>query len=146
MALGPGIYDDLCTYLCTHVRTAAKADAAIVIVLGGARGNGFSCQADAVTTARLPELLDNVAAQIRASMRSVAGPMPGDHVMVKDDLPEANSVTVGRCSNPTCRHVHVLLLDEAGEPMAEFVAPDGFAERLVEVERKIAGEVQGGVQ
>lgn len=38
MALGPGKYDDLCTY----VREKAKAEGAIVIVYGGERGQGFS--------------------------------------------------------------------------------------------------------
>jgi hypothetical protein len=61
MPLGPGKYDDLCTY----VREKAKADAAIVIVVGGPKGHGFSCQADLLTTAALPELLETLAKQIR---------------------------------------------------------------------------------
>jgi len=63
MALGPGKYDDLCTY----VREQAKADGALVIVINGTRGVGFSCQADLQTTLLLPELLENIAKQIRES-------------------------------------------------------------------------------
>lgn len=61
MALGPGKYDDL----CTMVREQTEAAGTLVIVLGGNRGSGFSCQADALTTLRLPELLENIAKQIR---------------------------------------------------------------------------------
>lgn len=69
MALGPGNYDDLCTYVREH----ANADGALVIVLGGAKGNGFSCQADAATTLTLPGLLESIAAQIRESGPFMAG-------------------------------------------------------------------------
>ena len=63
MALGPGIYDDLCTL----VRDQAGATAAIVIVIGGPAGTGFSCQADARTLLALPDILEKIAAQIRES-------------------------------------------------------------------------------
>lgn len=62
MAAGPGKYDDL----CTMVREKAQAQCAIVIVIGGVNGSGFSCQADLLTTARLPDILENMAAEIRA--------------------------------------------------------------------------------
>lgn len=42
MAIGPGKYDDL----CTHVRTAANAGGAVVVVFAGDKGTGFSCQLD----------------------------------------------------------------------------------------------------
>lgn len=59
--IGPGKYDDL----CTTVRKKAKARGAIVIVLGGNKGNGFSCQADLASTLMLPDLLETLAKQIR---------------------------------------------------------------------------------
>ena len=40
MPIGPGKYDDLCTY----VREKAHAQMAIVIIVGGDKGEGFSCQ------------------------------------------------------------------------------------------------------
>ncbi len=40
MPIGKGKYDDLCTY----VREKSKANAALVIVLGGEHGPGFSMQ------------------------------------------------------------------------------------------------------
>lgn len=61
MAIGPGKYDDICTY----VRIETKARAAIVIVFDGVEGFGFSCQADVRTTAALPDILERMAAQIR---------------------------------------------------------------------------------
>jgi len=62
MTIGPGKYDDLCTI----VREKAKAKGAIVIVIGGDRGGGFSCQFDdLVMMEMVPELLEGVAQQIR---------------------------------------------------------------------------------
>ena len=63
MAIGPGKYDDL----CTKVREEAKAEGALVIILNGSKGSGFSCQADLVTSLKLPELLEHIAEQIRKS-------------------------------------------------------------------------------
>lgn len=61
MTLGPGKYDDL----CTMVREKAKAAGVLLIVLGGEKGPGFSCQADIKTTMELPDLLEYIAKQIR---------------------------------------------------------------------------------
>lgn len=63
MAIGPGKYDDL----CTHVREQSGAAGVVVIVLGGKRGSGFSCQADLPTTLALPEMLETIAREIRES-------------------------------------------------------------------------------
>ena len=68
MPIGPGKYDDL----ATKVRELAgispdNPGGVIVIVVGGDKGNGFSCQADLVTTLGLPDLLEMVAKQIRES-------------------------------------------------------------------------------
>jgi hypothetical protein len=65
MTIGPGRYDDLCTYVATHA-DIRPGGAAIVIILGGKHGAGFSCQANPLTMALLPDLLETVAAQIRA--------------------------------------------------------------------------------
>lgn len=62
MALGPGKYDDLATY----VREQAKASGAMVIVIDGRLGSGFSVQADLAALIALPDLLEHMAAQIRA--------------------------------------------------------------------------------
>jgi len=69
MPLGPGKYDDLCTTV--YKRAGIKGEGGvIVLVLGGNKGNGFSCQADAVTTLALPEMLESLAKQIRDSLRA----------------------------------------------------------------------------
>lgn len=63
--IGPGKYDALCTL----VRRKAKAQAAIVIVIEGSKGSGFSVQAEFTDLAlmlRLPEILESMAADIRA--------------------------------------------------------------------------------
>jgi hypothetical protein len=67
MALGPGKYDDICTMVTEQVGTGERGGGVIVIVLGGNRGNGFSCQADLRTTLLLPDMLEEVARQIRES-------------------------------------------------------------------------------
>lgn len=60
--LGAGKYDQLCTY----VREQAGAQGALLLVLGGTKGPGFSLQADLVTTLRLPAILRDLADQIEA--------------------------------------------------------------------------------
>jgi hypothetical protein len=66
MALGPGKYDDLCTLVRQQLGfTETTGGGVLLIVLGGPDGNGFACQADLPTTLRLPDLLENIAAQIR---------------------------------------------------------------------------------
>lgn len=57
MALGPGKYDALCTY----VRETAKAEGAAVIVWGGIEGQGFSVQASVDQLEKLPAILRNMA-------------------------------------------------------------------------------------
>jgi hypothetical protein len=66
MALGPGKYDDVCTL--ARAEAGMKPDDAggvVVIVIGGKHGNGFSVQADFITTLKLPDLLEAVAKEIR---------------------------------------------------------------------------------
>jgi hypothetical protein len=65
MSRGPGKYDDLCTL----VRTRTLARGAIVIVLDGVKGSGFSVQADEEITRHLPELLEEMIPQIRQSLK-----------------------------------------------------------------------------
>lgn len=69
MAFGPGKYDDL----CTDVRLKTHAHGVLLIVLGGDKGTGFSCQATAATTLALPDLLEDVARQIRQDGIAGAG-------------------------------------------------------------------------
>lgn len=65
MPIGPGKYDDL----CTKVREEAKATAALVIILGGNKGRGFSVQTeDFLVVAKLPAILRNVANQIEETL------------------------------------------------------------------------------
>jgi len=61
MSLGPGKYDPLCTY----VREVAEARGAIVIVIDGNEGGGFSVQGDLATQHALPEILEYIARVIR---------------------------------------------------------------------------------
>jgi len=61
MTVGAGKYDRLCTI----VREEAGAAGALVLVIDGEKGSGFSVQADIATQMRLPELLESIARQIR---------------------------------------------------------------------------------
>lgn len=67
MALGPGKYDDVCTMVAEQVGVGVQGGGVIVIVFGGNKGSGFSCQADLPTTLALPDVLEQVAKQIRES-------------------------------------------------------------------------------
>lgn len=69
MTMGPGRYDDV----CTKARELAKAKGTLLIVLDGEKGNGFSCQADLKTMSQVPDILENIARQIRADMSMTNG-------------------------------------------------------------------------
>lgn len=60
MAIGPGKYDDLCTY----VREQAKATGAIVIVFDGEHGQGFSVQLPPWALHKIASVLRHVAREI----------------------------------------------------------------------------------
>lgn len=66
MPVGAGKYDDLCT------EAAKKTDAkgVIMIVLDGEKGSGFSIHATFEILIKLPELLENVAKQIRDDLEN----------------------------------------------------------------------------
>lgn len=66
MPLGPGKYDDLCEYVRQQAGVVGiEAQAAIVIVIGGSRGSGFSVKSDPVTIIHLPQILKAVAEQMK---------------------------------------------------------------------------------
>lgn len=66
MALGPGRYDDLCTLVRERVGLTDMAGGGVIIMVVGDEGrSGFSCQADLATMRALPDLLEEVARQIR---------------------------------------------------------------------------------
>jgi hypothetical protein len=69
MTFGPGKYDDLCTFVADQAGIPVTGGAAIVIIVGGNRGSGFSIQADLRTTLSMPDMLESIAAQIRADMK-----------------------------------------------------------------------------
>ena len=67
--IGAGKYDAACTL----IRVVTKAQGVLVIVINGYDGSGFSCQADLVTTRSIPDILENIAAQIRRDGVVAAG-------------------------------------------------------------------------
>ena len=69
MAFGPGKYDDVCTMVSKRVGITDRGGGVVVIVLGGNKGNGFSCQADLRTTLLLPDMLEEIARQIRSDTK-----------------------------------------------------------------------------
>lgn len=66
MPIGPGKYDDLCTY----VRETAKAESVVVLVFHGESGDGFSVQATPGVIMSLPGILRNCAQQIEDSLKA----------------------------------------------------------------------------
>lgn len=67
MAMGPGKYDDICTMVTKQVGISELGGGVAVIVMGGNKGNGFAVQADLRTTLMLPDILEEMAKQIRES-------------------------------------------------------------------------------
>lgn len=66
MPVGAGKYDDL----CTEAREKTKATGAILIIIDGEKGSGFSVQGDLEILIKLPFLLENVAKQIRDDLEN----------------------------------------------------------------------------
>ena len=67
MTLGPGKYDDMCEYVAAHAGIGESGGGVVVMVVGGNKGSGFSVKADIRTTMGLPDLLEYVAREIRAT-------------------------------------------------------------------------------
>ncbi len=66
MTWGPGKYDELCSLVREKAGiNAGEGGGVVVIVLGGNKGNGFSCQADPLMTMMLPEILERVVMDMR---------------------------------------------------------------------------------
>lgn len=63
MAEGKGMYDDL----CTEVRESANAEGAIVIVVNGDVGSGFSMQMPEHMKGVVAGVLEHVAEQLRGT-------------------------------------------------------------------------------
>ena len=66
MAVGPGKYDALTSI----VRKRAAAKGAIVMVIDGRHGSGFSVQATTEVTAQLPRLLRVIADRIEQDINA----------------------------------------------------------------------------
>lgn len=70
MTAGAGKYDDI----CTQARVAAHAEVAIVVIINGERGSGFSVQThDPALLERLPDMLDFISVQLRADISQGGG-------------------------------------------------------------------------
>jgi len=69
MPIGPGKYDDLCSY----ARDVAEAGATILIILGGKHGSGFSIQAPPEFVLVLPKLLRKMADEIEDDFVTAKG-------------------------------------------------------------------------
>lgn len=63
MAFGPGKYDPE----CTELREKIKAHGVLLMVFGGVKGDGFSCQASPEITLSLPQILRCIANDIEES-------------------------------------------------------------------------------
>lgn len=61
MAVGPGIYDDICTV----VRELTNAEAVVIIVGSGTRGSGFSIQLNADHPAGTKRILEAIVESLR---------------------------------------------------------------------------------
>jgi hypothetical protein len=110
MAIGPGKYDDACTL----VRTMLGARGVLLVVLDGIHGNGFACQTDPEVLARLPELLDQLSADLRQT-RDHDLSMPTfrierdrrDHQCITCQLCEARSYHPNDILNRYCGRCHL---------------------------------------
>jgi hypothetical protein len=65
MPAGPGKYDAACTV----ARLTTKATGAVLIVLDGVHGSGFSCQMPYELSLTLPTMLRHMADEVEASLK-----------------------------------------------------------------------------
>lgn len=63
--IGPGKYDDLCTY----VREKSEAQGALILIINGNKGLGFSCQMTLPDVLALPAMLRAMADEIEADQK-----------------------------------------------------------------------------
>jgi hypothetical protein len=70
VTLGAGKYD----HLATGVREAARAEGVVVIIIKGDFGTGFSVQGSLELTAKLPDVLEYMAQQIREDLAGHISP------------------------------------------------------------------------
>jgi hypothetical protein len=66
--IGPGKYDDE----TTRVRQATQAEAVVLIVIGGNKGEGFAVQAPLRVTLALPEMLRDIADKMEADIKVIS--------------------------------------------------------------------------
>jgi len=71
MALGHGKYDEICTRLREELGITEESGGVVLIVVGGNRGSGFSAQCDLATTKVLPDILEQVAKQMRVDVLGI---------------------------------------------------------------------------
>lgn len=62
----PGKYDDICTV----ARNKAKANGAVLIIIDGNKGSGFSVQLPLSHLLSLPAMLETMAKEIRLDLQS----------------------------------------------------------------------------
>jgi len=66
MAVGKGRYDEI----CEAVREETGAFGAILLIMDGDRGNGFSVQVPPEVLGRVPELLQHLADAIQEEVKA----------------------------------------------------------------------------
>lgn len=71
MTQGAGKYDSL----CTGVRIASSAEGVVLIVINGYEGSGFSVQGPEIVLSTLPDMLEEMAKEIRRDLTAKRGPL-----------------------------------------------------------------------
>ena len=73
--IGPGKYDDA----CTAARVVANAEVAIVMIINGDKGSGFSVQGSLhtdLTVEQIAGFLEHIAAEMRRDAVRLQGRLP----------------------------------------------------------------------
>jgi hypothetical protein len=98
MPFGPGKYDDI----ATQVRGRCEADGVVLIVHNGHLGSGFSVQAPADFSQRLPLILRVVADEIERSTPSESAAAAAIHAIAESRLSTAEEATFRAGCCPQC--------------------------------------------
>lgn len=55
----------------------------------------------------------------------------------EDGVPIRHYVQLGYCADPQCYRVHATLFDEDELPVAHFAVPEGLAENITDLEKRL---------
>lgn len=132
--IGPGKYDDI----CTNARLQAAAEGAVLMIVGGKAGSGFSVQGPTRLHANLPTLLEDMAETIRVDWAFAENP----RAMSEYQSAAYALLTIGKAAGVISREdVRRYLVDSLRQKNLNAAYLVGLRDHLDDVLREASGDV-----